>query len=101
MLKWYKNNEATYNIVCVTNLNEIMLHTIHAAASYGSSNSPGTSPPSQTRHTISQSMEDRLAAWTKKQVQRNESVNLMSTKGETSSHFGDSPWLIFSEFCAN
>ena len=86
---WYKNNEATYNIVCVTNSKEMMLHTIHAAASYGSSIPPRTSPSSQVWPTISQSMEDRLATWNKKQVQRISPVNLMSIKGETSSHFGD------------
>jgi hypothetical protein len=43
-LVWYKNNEATYNIVCVTNSIEMMLHTIHAAAIYGSSKPPVTSP---------------------------------------------------------
>jgi hypothetical protein len=69
LLKWYKNNEATYNIVCVTNLNEMMLHAIHAAANYGSSNPPGTSPSSQARPTISQCMENRLPTWNKKQVQ--------------------------------
>lgn len=84
---WYKNNEGTYNIVCVINSNEIMLHTIHVAASYGSSNPPGTSPTSQARPTIVQSMEDRHATWNKKHVQRNSPVNLMSIKGETSSHF--------------
>jgi len=67
----------------------MMLHTIHAAANYGSSNPRGTSPSSQVRSTISQRMEDRLAIWNKKQVQRNSLVNLMSIKGETSSHFGD------------
>lgn len=61
MLKWYKNNEAAYNIVCVTNSNEMMLHTNHVAASYCSSNPPGTCPSSQIMPTISKSMEDRLA----------------------------------------
>jgi hypothetical protein len=61
----------------------MILHTIHAAASYGSYNPPGTSPSSQVRPTISQSMEDRLANWDKKQGWRNSPVNLMSIKGET------------------
>ena len=76
MLKWYKNNEATYNIVCVTNSNEMMLHTIHTATSYSSSNPPETSPSSQLRSTILQSMEDRLATLNKKQVQRNSPTTL-------------------------
>jgi hypothetical protein len=64
-LVWYKNNKATYNIVRVTNSKEMMLHTIHAAVSYVSSNPQGRSPSSQVRPTISQSMEDRLATWNK------------------------------------
>jgi hypothetical protein len=57
VLKQYKNNETTHNIVCVTNLNEMRLHTIHAAAYYGSSNNPETNPSSQARPTISQCMQ--------------------------------------------
>jgi hypothetical protein len=64
-----------------------MVHTIHAAASYGSSNPPGTSLSSKLKPTIPQSMEDRLATWNEKQAQKNSPVNLMSIEGETSSHF--------------